>query len=1156
LHADVHSDQPEVFISYASKDRALAAILHGRLVAAGFSVWFDRARLNPGCDWHKEIEAGCEAAHVILPLLTPNWQHSPWTKYEAYASSAVIPLLARGKPEAVMPPPLRRWNAYSLNPRTADAAAWQTLFAAIRAKLAEPVPERAPRIVDLPYPANPFFTGCDADLVRIHEELHEAPVAALTQGRARALAAMGGVGKTTLANEYARRFWRLYPQILWVDARAGLESGFALLFEKLFPKRAGEDLKQPDKAKLALAELCGKQDRLLVIDNVEDAKSVVPWLPDEATTGCRTLITSRFSDFPATAGIRSIPLDVLEPQPSRGFLLARTGRTAEGTELVACDELAKALGYLPLALEQAAAYIAAPGVGFAGYLRLYEAAAADLLARKALGSTKYPDAVIATWQTTVGKLSPESRAVLRRCAWYADTPIPRALVMEGAAEILALAEKFGSVEPLLGPAAEELRMHDALTGLARYSMILDATDTTFRVHGLVQTVEWVRAVDDGQDVTAQTKAVECLAATFPVGAYRDPIQWELGRQLMPHVNRILAATDGKWATAALGRALNRAGVFMFGQGLFREAERLIGAALFIREQVNGQEHPDTLNSMNDLALCKQHAGDATGALPLFRRALEGQERALGVEHPDALATATNLVACMLALGDAAGALPLSRRALEGYERVLGAEHPEALNALNNLARCMRALGDAAGALPVFHRALEGRERALGVEHLDTLSSVNNVASCLDELGEVTGAVPLLRRALEGRESVLGADHPDTLISANNLAACLYGLGDVAGAAPLLRRALESCDRVLGSEHPDTLAALNNLAQCMRALGDAAGALPLQRRALETCERVLGAEHPQTLSSLDNLASCLRALGDPAGALPLHRRALESGERVLGAEHPDTLTGVNNLALCLYMLGDAAGALPLYRRALESRERVLGPEHPDTFISAGALAGCLNVLGRLDEATPLHRRELDGLERNMGADHPRVLTACNNLAVSMRKGGRPDLALPFARRVANTSERVLARDSPLLLFRRNNLALTLLMTGEIEEAHRLLAANWAWPAPDCANTTPGIAFLALLADLLDGGNGADMTGRLKALLLGPKLPMAASVAHPWDVGYLLDYPAPRLPDGHHAFLAALVAAINDPDLAPALDRFPIWRDTEAVPRDTPWPVTPT
>ena len=245
-----------------------------------------------------------------------------------------------------------------------------------------------------------------------------------------------------------------------MGAQAGLESGFALLFEKLFPARAGEDLKQPDKARLALAELSGKPDRLLVIDNVEDAELIRPWLPRNPTTGCRTLITSRFSDWPLAArhplhsalcaGAGTIP-----PIP------ADTHRSAGGGDRAGrLRRVWPALDYLPLALEQAAAYIAAPGaeVGFAGYLRLYEAAAAELLARKALGSTEYPDGVITTWQATVEKLSPESRAMLRLCAWYADTPIPRELVMGGAAEVLALAAGFGPALPLSGPAAAELRM--------------------------------------------------------------------------------------------------------------------------------------------------------------------------------------------------------------------------------------------------------------------------------------------------------------------------------------------------------------------------------------------------------------------------------------------------------------------------------------------------------------------------------------------------------------------------------------------------------------------------------------------------------------------------------------------------------------------------
>jgi hypothetical protein len=155
-------------------------------------------------------------------------------------------------------------------------------------------------------------------------------------------------------------------------------------------------------------------------------------------------------------------------------------------------------------------------------------------------------------------------------------------------------------------------------------------------------------------------------------------------------------------------------------------------------------------------------------------------------------------------------------------------------------------------------------------------------------------------------------------------------------------------------------------------------------------------------------------------------------------------------------------------------------------------------------------------------------------------------------VAEASVRVVGEAQPLTLHRHNNLAMTLLMTVETREASRLLAENWSRSVPDCANTTPGVAFLALLAHLLDGGDGAAAIGRLKSLLLGPKLPVAAGVANSWDVQYLLDYLAPRLHDGDHVFLIALLAAINDPDQASDLDRFPVWRDAEAIARDAPWP----
>ncbi len=1144
---------PQLFISYASGDRARAAALHARLVAEGHTVWFDRARLIGGCDWHKEIEAGCEAARVILPLMTPRWAASEWTRYETYAHGSVIPVLAEGKAQVVMPPPLRRWNAVTLDPLAADEASWQALLAAIRAKLAEPVPERTPRIVDLPYPANPFFTGRDDDLVRIHEELHAAPVAALTQGRVYALAAMGGIGKTTLANEYARRYWRLYPQILWVDARAGLESGFALLFGKLFPGRPDAGMQQADKAKLVLEELAGRAERLLVLDNVEDAESVRPWLVRDPTSGCRTLITSRYADFPAAANIRTIPLDVLKSEPAREFLLKRTKRTAEAAELAACDDLARELGYLPLALEQAGAYIAAPGAGvdFAGYLRLYRAATAELLARGALGSTEYPDSVITTWQTTVAKLSPESRAVLRLCAWYADTPIPRALVMQGADDVLALAASFGPVAPLSGPAAAELRMIDALTGLGRYSMILDATDVTFRTHGLVQAVERVEARASGTTEQAARTALDCLFAAFPGGVFDSPETWPLASRLVPHVVALGTKDGSVVRLTKFADLVEASGRFRHGSGAMTEAQSLLRHALALQEATSGPDSLAAAGCGHNLAHCVGRSKPAE-AKQLLQHALHVYERELGEDHRNTLTCMNDIAAIAEFQGDYAEATRQIRIVAERAEKSLGPDHEATLRAVVNLAMGMQALGDAAGALPLHRRALDSRERVLGKEHPDTLTSVNNLASCMRALGDAAGALPLYRRALDSCERVLGKEHPNTLTSVNNLALCMQALGDAAGALPLYRRALDSCERVLGKEHPNTLGSVNNLALCMQALGDAAGVLPLFRRALDSCERVLGKEHPNTLISVNNLAGCLYALGDAAGALPLFRRVLDIRERVLGKEHPNTLISVGNLATCLYALGDAAGALPLFRRALKRSERMLGKEHPNTLTSVQNLASCLDTVGRTVEAEALHRRALESLVGRQGPEHPDVLTTQNNLAVSLRKAGHPDLAEPYARQCADASARVLGAAHPRTLHRRNNMAITLLMMRRTAEARSILAANWAAPCPHSTPVTQSIAFLAAIAALLDVTDATDPLGRLKTLLLGPPLQQTPDVGYPWDIGYLLDYLKTGLPSDSFEFLQAALAAINDPALTPDLDRFTIWRDTSALKLDTPWP----
>ena len=228
------------------------------------------------------------------------------------------------------------------------------------------------------------------------------PTTALTPGRTAAVTALGGIGKTTLARQYAEKFWRCYHQLYWADC-ANLTAELARIHDALRPDPKLADLKDPDKARWVLSELSQRERplRLLILDNAEDEDSIKEWIPK--TGNCHTLITSRFTAW--SHGVEVCQVWVLDSVPARDLLMRRSGRTDQD----GADELARKLDYLPLALEQAAAYIAEAGGGFADYLRMYTRYERDLLSFRTPGATDYPTPVYLTWRATIEKLSPGAR---------------------------------------------------------------------------------------------------------------------------------------------------------------------------------------------------------------------------------------------------------------------------------------------------------------------------------------------------------------------------------------------------------------------------------------------------------------------------------------------------------------------------------------------------------------------------------------------------------------------------------------------------------------------------------------------------------------------------------------------------------------------------
>jgi tetratricopeptide (TPR) repeat protein/tRNA A-37 threonylcarbamoyl transferase component Bud32 len=253
------------------------------------------------------------------------------------------------------------------------------------------------------------------------------------------------------------------------------------------------------------------------------------------------------------------------------------------------------------------------------------------------------------------------------------------------------------------------------------------------------------------------------------------------------------------------------------------------------------------------------------ALPLQEKALATRRRVLGEEHPQTLSSINQMGVLLDSQGKLEEAGRYYREALEKFRRVLGEEHSETLTSINNMGFLMWAEGKPSEAEPYFREALEKRRRLLGEAHPDLLTSISNMGGLLHSQGKLDEAEPYVREALQKSRRVLGEEHPDTLISIGNLGSLLRAQGKLDEAEPYYREALEKSRRVLGEEHPDTLIAISNMGFLLRAEGKLDEAEPYYREALTKYRRVLGHEHAETLISIDNLGSLLSSRGQYAAA---------------------------------------------------------------------------------------------------------------------------------------------------------------------------------------------------------------------------------------------------------------------------------------------------
>lgn len=840
----------------------------------------------------------------------------------------------------------------------------------------------------VPYRRNPWFTGQEQVLAHLARRLPYAP-------EPLALCGMGGVGKTQVALEYAYRSAREYCAVFWIGAET-LESILASLWRVAellaLPERGDRD--QQRVAAAVLRWLDTHERWLLIWDNVEDLHLLDRFLPATGR-GARLLTTRNPALGPVARCIELAPLareeglllllrraKVLEAEATdeqvRQLALSRPGEHAAAVRLV------EAMGSLPLALDQAGAYIEETQCAVAGYLDRYEQRRYPLLDRRGAFASEHPPSVAATlWLCCqqVAQQQPAALDLLRFCAFVAPDDIPEDLVRVGAS---SLGEALGPV------AADPYQLDQALAALRSLSLAQRHSQTaTLSLHRLVQVL--VRGqMSESEQTTWRIRVVAALHASLPEVTAENPVQvWERCERLLPHLLTAVALTPEVEGGQALVEVLERAATYLRERTRFALAEPLYRRALVVSERLWGMEHADLTRLLTGLAHLYQEQSRFALAEPLYRRAIDLCARGRGQQHADLAHPLTGLATLYERQGRSDQAEPLFQQAIHIREQALGEEHPLVAQPLNGLAILYRRQGQRERARALYERALRIREQALGKEHPRIAHLLYNLAHLCQEQGQYQQAEALFARALQIEERAWGSDYPDLSYPLIGLADLYQKQGRDEQAEPLLRRALRLWEQALGPQHLLVCYPLHNLGMLFQGQGSYAQAEACYQRALGIVERVLGPEHLEVALLLTSLAGLYAARGEQERAETIYIRALRLREQALPPEHPDLATSLNGLANLFRAQGRNERAEPLYRRALAIREGQLGQQHPETAQTLHDLAVLCQAQGQLREALSLARRALAIRTHALGASHPGTCSShalCNGLLARVTSEG--------------------------------------------------------------------------------------------------------------------------------------------------------------------------
>ncbi len=729
---------------------------------------------------------------------------------------------------------------------------------------------------------------------------------------------------------------------------------------------------------------------LIIYDNADGDYSVVEKFLPPGETG-NILITSRKGELKRLVLDSANVLAMEEDEAVTLFLKsAMLDGTSDDVRNVA-KKMVLELDGIPLALDQAGAYIHKSGCGIDGYLKLYQKNKQKLMSKKEFkGASGYGRSAYGTWdisfqqiqQMTLNKNSEAEAAqnaisLLRIFCFLNHKNIPEEVFKNAAENYMnGNIDTADSNFPmtLLNHQAlfidedgewDRMQFLDGIQILLSFSLI-SVMNNLYSMHLLVNS--WSRSCLPQTDIIDHYHRARALLSCSVVPDW-DIDNHAFCKLVAPHMrSNLLHGQELRLQERYYGHEYVRFSIVFDHIASWNEAEKVLIAEVSEKKAMLGLDHPETLTIMKNLAFVYLNQGRWDEAEELQVEVMKAREVTLGSDHPATLSTMSDLALTYQDQGRWDEAEKLQVEVMKSFKVRLESDHPDTLTTMYNLASTYHDQGRLGEAEKLQVEVMKARKVRLGSDHPLTLSTMSNLASTYEKQGRWDEAEKLQVEVMTAQKVKLGLDHLSTLALMSNLGLTYQKQGRWDEAEKLQVEVMKASKLQLGSDHPRTLTTMNNLALTYFNQGRWSEAEKLQVEVMNTEKVRLGLDHPGTLTCMNNLATMHLKQGRWDEAEKLQVEVINKRKVILGSDHPNTLITMRNLALTYHNQGRWDEAEKLQVEVMDARKVKLGSQHPDTLQVMADLALTYKSQERLAEAESLLSRAVQTMQQVMGSEH--------------------------------------------------------------------------------------------------------------------------------------------------------------------------------------------